>query len=95
MYKAKSKVLVYSGNGAWRFLAIPEKQGKEIKKLFGRFATGWGSIRVEATVGRTSWKTSIFPDKKSGSYLLPLKADVRKAENIADENTVQFVFKVI
>lgn len=95
MYKAKSKVLVYTGTGGWRFLAIPEKQGKEIKKLFGKFAKGWGSIRVEATIGKTSWKTSIFPDKKSGSYLLPLKADVRKAENIADEHTVQFVVKVI
>lgn len=95
MYKAKSKVIVYSGNGAWRFLAIPEKQGKEIKKLFGRFAVGYGSIGVEATIGKTIWKTSIFPDKKSGSYLLPLKADVRKAENITDDAKVQFVVKVV
>jgi hypothetical protein len=95
MYKAKSKVIVYTGNGGWRFLAIPEKQGKEIKKLFGKFAVGYGSIRVEATIGKTVWKTSIFPDKKSGSYLLPLKAEVRKTENIADGDTVQFVIKVV
>ncbi|HEY4473963.1 MAG TPA: DUF1905 domain-containing protein [Candidatus Paceibacterota bacterium] len=39
----------------------------------------------------TVWNTSIFPDKKSGSYLLPLKAKIRKAENIADHASVSFV----
>jgi hypothetical protein len=43
---------------------------------------------VKARVGETSWATSIFPDKKSGAYLLPLKKEVRKAESIENDATV-------
>lgn len=48
--------------------------------MFGR-GRGFGSIKVRVTVGNSSWDTSVFPDK-SGVYLLPLKAPVRKAEQI-------------
>lgn len=76
--------------GGWRFLMLPKKVGKEIKEKFGRRAVGWGSLRVSAQIGKTKWKTSIFPDKKAGTYLLPLKAQVRKSEAISDESTVFF-----
>lgn len=75
---------------AWRFLALPVKEGKEIKEKYGKRAKGWGSLPVSVTIGRTSWDTSIFPDKKSGTYVLPLKAKIRKAEDIADDASVRF-----
>lgn len=90
MYKMRSRIVVYPGMGGWRFLMLPKKVGKEIKEKFGRRAVGWGSLRVSAQIGKTKWKTSIFPDKKSGTYLLPLKARVRKSEAISDESTVFF-----
>ncbi len=89
-YKLKSKVFVYPGMSAWRFLGLPEKQGQEIKKKWGSHAKGWGSLPVSVTIGKTTWNTSIFPDKKSGSYLLPLKAKIRKAAGISDDSTVAF-----
>lgn len=89
-YTLTSKVFVYPGMSAWRFLGIPEAQGEEIKKEFGSRAKGWGSLFVSVTIGKTTWDTSIFPDKKSGSYLLPLKAKIRKAEGITDDSTVTF-----
>ena len=49
---------------------------------------GFGSRRVEVTVGLTTWRTSIFPDKESGSFLLPVKADVRKQEQLDDGDPV-------
>lgn len=49
---------------------------------------GFGSVRISALIGNTSWQTSIFPDKKSGCYFLPLKADVRKKEKLIDGQTV-------
>ena len=94
IYKLTSKVIVYPGMAAWRFLLLPKKEGKEIKETFGKNAVGWGSIRVTATVGKTAWKTSIFPDKKSGTYLLPLKAKIRKAEGIYDDSNVLFILKI-
>lgn len=93
-YKLTSKVFVYPGMNAWRFLGLPEKQGREIKQKFGARAKGWGSLPVSVTIGKTVWDTSIFPDKKSGTYLLPLKAKVRKAESISDDAMVKFFIKL-
>lgn len=80
--------------GGWRFLALPKKQGQEIKEKFGSRAKGWGSLPVSVTIGKTVWETSIFPDKKSGTYLLPLKAKIRKAEDISDDSSVTFSLKL-
>jgi hypothetical protein len=44
--------------------------------------------------GGTSWKTSIFPDKKTGTYLLPLRASVRKREKIAAGDKIAFSVEV-
>jgi hypothetical protein len=93
--KMKSKVWVYPGMAAWRFLTLPKKESGKIKKLFGGLARGWGSLPVLATIGKTAWKTSIFPDKKAGAYLLPLKAEVRKKEGITDGANVIFVIKIL
>lgn len=84
----RSKVTVYPGMAAWRFLGLPAQLAREIKESRGKSARGWGSLPVTATIGDTTWDSSIFPDKKSGTYLLPLKAQIRKAEGIADDATI-------
>lgn len=94
VYAMTSPVIVYPGMNAWRFLMLPQKQGKEIKEKFGARAKGWGSLPVSATIGKTTWETSIFPDKKSASYVLPLKAKIRNAEKIADNAKVRFAIKM-
>jgi hypothetical protein len=81
-YKLRVKVWVYPGLAGWHFVSLPKKESEKIKKNFDHLKKGWGSLPVLVTVGKTSWKTSIFPDKKSGVYLLPLKAEVRKKERI-------------
>lgn len=93
-YLLKSKVVVYPGAGGWRFLGLPLQAGKEIKALYGTHARGWGSLPVSVTVGGTTWETSIFPDKQSGTYLLPLKAQVRKKEGLEDDAHVTFTLKL-
>lgn len=87
-------MLVYPGMAAWRFLYVPQKDSAALKEKYGTHARGWGSLPVRATIGKTSWGTSIFPDKKSGCYLLPLKAAVRKVEGIDDEDTVRFAIEL-
>jgi Domain of unknown function (DUF1905) len=94
VYKLRSKVWVYPGMAAWRFIGVPKKQGLEIKKKFGAYAKGWGSLPVFVTIGNTSWNTSIFPDKQSSSYILPLKTKIRKAEGIDDDSIVSFLLKI-
>lgn len=94
IYKLTSKVLVYPGMGGWRFLVLPEKESREIKENFKAQTKGWGSLPVSVTVRNTTWDTSIFPDKRSGTYLLPLKAKIRKAENIYDDDTITLTLKL-
>jgi hypothetical protein len=93
-YKVRSKVWLYPGMDAWHFLTVSEKQSEEIKKSFQGKTRGWGSLPVEVTLGKTKWKTSIFPDKKSGTFLLPLKAEVRRKEGVARGDTVTFIVDI-
>jgi len=94
-YKIKSEVWLYPGMAGWHFLGIPKKQSTEIKEKYGARAKGWGSLPVMVTIRKTRWKTSIFPDKKSGTYLLPLKASVRKKEGIFVRDNISFSIQVM
>ncbi len=70
---------------AWHFVTLPEEQSEEIKFFSENNTTkkrGWGAVKVKATIGQTSWETSIFPHKESNAYILPIKAAVRKAEQV-------------
>ncbi len=93
-YKLKTKVFLYPGMAAWHFVGLPKKVGQEIKENFGKNSKGFGSLPVEVTIGRTVWNTSIFPEKTSGSYLLPLKASVRKKEDIEAGEEVVLSIKI-
>ena len=68
--------------GAWYFLTLPADAADEIKARHAGERRGFGSVRVLATIGETSWETSIFPDTKTSSYLLPVKATVRRKAGI-------------
>jgi hypothetical protein len=90
-YTMTEKVWVYPGDFAnWHFVTLTKKIGQEIKEIYGKSARGFGSLPVEVRVGNTAWKTSIFPDKRVGSYLLPLKAQVRKKEDVEAGEPVTF-----
>ncbi|MBP6924467.1 MAG: DUF1905 domain-containing protein [Candidatus Pacebacteria bacterium] len=91
IYTMTEKVWLYPGESAnWHFVTLTKKIGQEIKLTFGKNARGFGSLPVDVTIGATTWKTSIFPDKYSGSYILPLKAKVRKLEDIEAGELVTF-----
>ncbi len=93
-YKIKAPVWLYPAPVAWHFVTIPSKVSAEIKARFAKQRVGWGSIPVTVTLGKTVWKTSIFPDKKSGGYLLPLKANIRKKEGIEAGEMISFTLAV-
>jgi hypothetical protein len=83
---------LWSGEGgSWHFVTIPPDQAVEIRleSAASGIRRGFGSVRVEADINGITWKTSVFP-QKSGGYLLPVKAAVRRAAGIAagDEVTV-------
>jgi Domain of unknown function (DUF1905) len=93
-FTMQAKVWLYPGMAGWHFITIPEDVSEEIKDRFGDKKRGWGSLPVEVTVGTTTWKTSIFPDKQAQTYLLPIKSDVRKKEGIAADTSVTLLLEI-
>ena len=95
MYKFKSKVWLYSGEAAWYFVTLPKDVARQIDFEHGHNKAGFGSLRVRVSIGSTTWQTSRFTDTKSNSYMLPIKASVRKSEGIDAGKTVQVVLEII
>jgi hypothetical protein len=86
-YLFEATVWLYpGGQSAWHFITVPKEISAKIKKKFGGNARGWGSLPVAARIQKTEWKTSIFPDTKSGTYLLPLKASVRRSTGLFERD---------
>jgi hypothetical protein len=76
--------------GRWYFITIPAEESAEIKAhAFGN-PRGFRSVKVEASIGDVTWRTSVFP-LNSGGYLLPIKAEVRRQADLGagDEVTVE------
>ncbi len=82
-YRFTVPVWEHPGEGGWHFVTLPEDSADEIKAITdGTPRRGFGSVRVEVTVGPTTWRTSIFPSAESASYVLPVKKDVRARAGI-------------
>ena len=73
----------------WTFVSLPASESEEIRDLAGALRRGFGSVRVRATIGHSTWTTSIFPASQA-SYVLPVKRPVRVAESldVGDMTTV-------
>jgi len=93
-FNIKAKIWLYPGDTPWHFVSIDKKLTKEIKQNFGAQKRGFGSLPVEVTLGKTKWRTSIFPENRSDTYLLPLKAEVRKKEDVFDGDTISFSIEI-
>jgi len=65
---------------AWAFVTLPAEVGDDVRLLSGP-PKGFGSVRVEITLGASTWRTSVFPDKARG-YVLPVKSAVRRREGL-------------
>lgn len=94
-YNIDALVQIFDGPAAWFFIFVPKDTSLDIKKGFGDRSRGWGSLPVEVTVGETIWRTSIFYDRKEEKFMLPLKASVRKAENIIEGKRITISIEII
>ena len=97
-FTIKNKIWLWNGmQGSWHFVHVSEKDSKAIKKAqpsgkgMGR---GFGAVKIKATLGKTSWTTSIFPTKE-GPYVLPIKAAVRTKEMAQEGDQVTIKCELI
>jgi hypothetical protein len=88
------EVWFWRGPAPWHFVTVPEPECVELKAASALVTYGWGMIPVLARIGKTSWKTSLFP--KEGRYIVPLNVAVRKAEglDVGDTVTIRLVVEV-
>ena len=72
----------------WTSVSLPASQAEEIRDLAGGLRRGFGSVRVRATIGSSTWTTSIFPGR--AGYVLPVKRSIRVAQalDVGDTATV-------
>jgi hypothetical protein len=86
------KILFWKGPAPWFFVPVPAEQSRDLKAISGLVTYGWGVIPVHVRIGKTEWQTSLFP--KDGLYLVPIKASVRKAENLEEGDNVTIRLEV-
>ena len=95
MYVFDAELWLYEGDAAWHFVTVPADVSEEITERTAGARRGFGSVRVRATAGTTTWTTSVFPDSKRGSYLLPVKQQVRKTEQLAAGDAVRITLELL
>ena len=90
MITATAPIWLWSGGkGSWHFLTVPPEQALEIRLISKTEPRrGFGSVRVAATINGVTWRTSIFP-QKSGGYILPIKAEVRRQASVAAGDVIE------
>ncbi len=101
-FKFQSKVIVWkAGNrdgddkGAWRFARVPEDVSAKIKEMQkGKLRRGWGAVYAKVKIGKSEWQTSIFPDRHSATYILPLKKQIRYQENLYDGTDIKVSIEI-
>jgi hypothetical protein len=79
-FEFESKVIEWRGPAPFYFATTPDSVTREIKTNTGHLSYGWGCIPVDITVGNTTLYTALFP--REGTYYIPLKVALRKAEVI-------------
>lgn len=71
-----------SQQGGWYFVAMPQVLSKEIRKNLHWQEEGWGRMKAKAKILDLEWETAIWYDSKIKTYVLPLKAEIRKKANL-------------
>lgn len=79
----------------YTFVSLPADVEDHALALAGDLLRGWGSLRVEATIGSSTFVTSVFPLGDEKAYALPVKRAVRDAEGLAVADTVTVTLRLV
>lgn len=94
-YRFVAPLWRWKGDSAWHFVTLPFDQSDEIDERTTATQGGFGSVKVRVRVGSTTWTTSLFPSSEQKSYILPMKAAVRKAESIREGDAVAVTLELV
>ena len=88
------EIIHWRGPAPFHFVVVPDEQSAAIEAVSSLVTYGWGAIPVKARIGRTDFRTSLFP--KGDRYLVPVKVAVRRAEQLelGDRVTIRLSLNV-
>lgn len=87
IYNFKGEVWRWPGDAGWHFVNLPKTLSKQIKGVGKRYGAGF--IKVDVSLGKSQWSTALFPHKDSEGYLLSIKQNIRKKENIWEGDIIK------
>ena len=88
----EAEVIEWRGPAPFFYARLPADAAAEISRVKALVTYGWGAIPVEATIEGVSFTTSLFP--RDATYLLPLKAAVRKRIGVTVGDRVAVAMQV-
>lgn len=88
----RAEIIHWRGPAPFYFVPVPLAHAADIRAAAKFVSYGWGMIPVEATLNGAAFTTSLFP--KDESYLLPLKAAVRKTTGVTVGDEVAIVISI-
>ena len=62
----KGEIFYWRGPAPFLFVAVPEEPSRDLKAISAMVTYGWGVIPVHVRIGKTEWKTSLFPKESGG-----------------------------
>ena len=75
-------------------MSLPLDTSAEIRSMLGWQEEGWGRLKAEASTGGHDWKTAIWYDTKLQTYLLPLKAEIRKKTGVKRGDRIEVLIRL-
>jgi len=81
------EIIHWRGPAPFHFVLMPEPHASELRECANDLSYGWGCIAARGRIGGTDFTTALFP--KDGTYAVPIKTAVRRAEALELGDTVR------
>jgi hypothetical protein len=88
----EGEIWFWRGPAPWYFVTVPPQECRDLKAISGSVTYGWGMIPAHVRIGKSAWNTSLWP--KDGSFIVPIKTTIRKAEKLDEGDTVTIRLEV-
>jgi hypothetical protein len=88
-YEFSAKIWQHLAQGSWYFVSFTIELSNEIRDNLKWQEEGWGRLKATAKIGITEWNTAIWFDTKHHTYLLPIKAELRRKEKIESNQMLE------
>ncbi len=88
-YHYPAKIWKHNAPNSWYFVSLPKAISKEIRANLQWQEEGWGRMKITASIKNVQWQTAIWFDTKLDTYLLPLKAEIRKKLRLKLEQEIE------